>query len=152
MLTFTSGEYRAGTVKNKEIEEYYFEMFRRDYALPDGAVEYGDKPDVILRGARTVGIEITNFFLEEGSHPGSVIVRAKEDKSREYRPCDAYWLLVVVDFIDRAQDQEIPAEGLKNTTSQVFEKIIVYKTCFGYVAETLPSSQLRNDSNLYRNQ
>jgi len=246
-------------VKNKEIEEYYFEMFRRDYALPDGAVEYGDKPDVILRGARTVGIEITNFFLEEGSHPGSeqvqrrareavvakaqhiyqscgrgkfeltfgfdravpirdqnslagkivamaaqvqslgtgklrrdvfqhipelsfaylnateyddarwriaqlydgvimsqdqlqVIVRAKEDKSREYRPCDAYWLLVVVDFIDRAQDQEIPAEGLKNTTSQVFEKIIVYKTCFGYVAETLPSSQLRNDSNLYRNQ
>ena len=77
-----------------------------------------------------------------------LIVKDKEKKSREYRACDAYWLLVVVDFIDRAQDQEIPVEGLKNTTSQVFEKIIVYKTCSGYVAETQPSSQLRNDSNL----
>lgn len=242
-------------MKNMDIEKSYFEMFRRDYALPDGAIEYGDKPDVILRGTRTVGIEITNFFLENGSRPGSeqiqrgaseavvakaqqifqsrcagkfeltfgfdrgvpirdqdslaekivsmavqvqfletgvlprdifqhipelssaylnateykdarwricqpfdgvimsedelqVIVKAKEMKSREYRACDAYWLLVVVDFIDRAQDQEIPVEDLKNTTSQVFEKIIVYKTCFGHVAETQPRLQPRNDSNI----
>jgi hypothetical protein len=245
-------------MKNKEIEEYYFEMFRRDYSLPEGIVEYGDKPDVILRGVRTIGIEITNFFLEDGSLPESEqvqrkareavvaeaqniyqtlgagkfeltfgfdrgvpirdpdnlagkiaemaaqmaaqvqsvgtgelsrdvfqhipelsfvylnateyddvrwrisqlydgvvimspdrlqkIVEAKDAKSREYRLCDAYWLLVVVDFIDRAQDQEILADSLKNTTSQVFEKIIVYKTCFGYVAETQPSFQFRKDS------
>jgi hypothetical protein len=43
---------RTQTMKNKDIEEYYFEMFRRDYSLPDGTVEYGDKPDVILRGAK----------------------------------------------------------------------------------------------------
>jgi hypothetical protein len=255
MLTFTDRKTKAENLNNEQIQKCYFEMFRRDYALPDGAIEYGDKPDVILRGTRTVGIEITNFFLEKGSHSGSeqvqrgvreavvakaqeiyrsrgagkfelsfgfesavpirdqkslaekiasmavqvqslgtgslrrdvfqhipelsfaylnateyndarwricqpydgvimsedhlqLIVKDKEKKSREYRACDAYWLLVVVDFIDRAQDQEIPVEGLKNTTSQVFEKIIVYKTCSGYVAETQPSSQLRNDSNL----
>ncbi len=242
-------------MKNMDIEKSYFEMFRRDYALPEGVIEYGDKPDVILRGARTVGIEITNFFLEKGSHSGSeqvqrgvreavvakaqeiyrsrgagkfelsfgfdravpirdqkslaekiasmavqvqlletgalpadifqhipelssaylnateynnarwricqpydgvimsedklqVIVKAKEMKSREYRACEAYWLLIVVDFIDRAQDQEIPVEDLKNTNSQVFEKIIVYKTCSGHVAETQPSPQPRNGSNI----
>jgi len=53
-------------MKNSDIEQYYFEMFRRDYPLPEGVVEYGDKPDVILRGARTIGIEIRNFFLENG--------------------------------------------------------------------------------------
>jgi hypothetical protein len=241
-------------LKNKEIEEFYFKMFRRDYKLPDGGIECGDKPDVILRGSRTVGIEITNFFLEDGSRPGSeqvqrgareavvakaqqlfesrckgrfeltfafdravpildqdglaeklasmgvqiqvletgvlprdvfqhipelsfaylnateyedarwrisqhyegvsmsedqlrLIVKAKEKKLKEYRPCDAYWLLVVVDFIDRAQDQEIPVGDLKNTTSQVFEKIIVYKTCTGSVAETRSAFQARSDSN-----
>ena len=47
---------------NKEIEQYYFEMFSRDYPLPIGTIEYGDKPDVILTGVRKIGIEITNFF------------------------------------------------------------------------------------------
>jgi hypothetical protein len=230
-------------MSNQEIEQYYFEMFRNHYSLPDGVVEYGDKPDVILRGKRKVGIEITNFFLEAGSIPeseqvqrrvrqaavakaqhlyqtrnggkfeltfgfdrampirdanelarkiadlavsvqsastgqlgrdvfqhipelsfaylnateygdarwqlaqtydGTVlsldglkeIIRAKEAKSQDYRPCDAYWLLVVVDFIDRAQDQEIRVDGIDTITSKVFEKIIVYKTFFGHVVES----------------
>ena len=230
-------------MKNTEIEQYYFEMFRRDYPLPEGAVEYGDKPDVILRGARTIGIEIRNFFLEDGSLPDSeqiqkkareavvakaqllyqakggkkfeltfafdrsvpirdqtyvaqkisdlaatlqqsetgrlwrddfrhipelsfaylnaieypdahwrvsqvydgvfmsldklrTIVDEKELKSKKYRPCDAYWLLVVVDFMDFAQDQEIGVESLAGLKSQIFEKIIVYKTCFGQIVET----------------
>lgn len=228
---------------NKEIEEYYFEMFRRDYRLPDGHIEFGDKPDVILRGTRVIGIEITNFFLQDGSLPEGeqiqrkarevaiteaqklyqaqggksfeltcsfdrsvaiddpsalackiaelasavenretgclwredfrhipelsfvylnateypdahwrisqmydgtfmsldrlkTIVEGKEIKAKKYRPCDAYWLLVVVDFADRAQDQEISHDSLANLTSQMFEKVIVYKTCFGHVVET----------------
>jgi hypothetical protein len=56
---------------NKEIEKYYFEMFRRDYPLPIGSIDYGDKPDVILNGERKIGIEITNFFLEKGNFPES---------------------------------------------------------------------------------
>ena len=47
-------------------EPYYFEMFRRHYLLPTGTIEYRDKPDFILHGARKIGIEITNFFLEDG--------------------------------------------------------------------------------------
>ena len=233
----------SAAMKNSDIEQYYFEMFRRDYPLPEGAVEYGDKPDVILRGARTIGIEIWNFFLEGGSLPDSeqiqrkareavisrtqhlyqaqagkkfeltfafyrsvpirdqtslarkiaglaatlqesktgqlwrddfrhipelsfaylnateypdarwrvsqvydgvlmsldklrTIVDEKELKAKDYRPCNTYWLLVVVDFMDRAQDQEIRVDSLAGITSQVFEKIIVYKTCFGQIIET----------------
>jgi len=54
-----------------EVERHYFELFRTKYALPDGFVEYGDKPDVILRGSRTIGIEITNFFVQSGEVSGS---------------------------------------------------------------------------------
>src|SRR6266571_6457313 len=196
---------------NQQIERYYFDMFRNHYSLPDGIVEYADKPDVILRGDRRIGIEITNFFLQEGALPESEqvqrrarqavvstaqrlyeaktnrkfeftfgfdsgtpirnqkklaravadlacqvdgsetgelnrelfadipevefaylnrneykdvrwqvtqvfsvpvmsferlkeIIKIKEAKSRDYRACDAYWLLLVVDFMDRAQD------------------------------------------------
>jgi len=61
------------------------------------------------------------------------IVATKEAKSKSYRPCDAFWLLVIIDFFDRAQDQELSdCEGL---TSKGFEKIIVYKTVFGTVVE-----------------
>lgn len=64
------------------------------------------------------------------------IIREKEGKLREYQPCDAYWLLIIMDFFDNAQDQEIPKDALKDVSSQVFEKIILYKTCFGSVVET----------------
>jgi hypothetical protein len=56
------------------------------------------------------------------------IVREKEDKAKNYKKCDAYWLLVVVDFVDSAQDQEIQVDGLKLCKSVVYEKKIVYKT------------------------
>ena len=77
-------------------------------------------------------------------HSGSVmsvqrlqeIVKTKEAKSRSYRRCDAYWLLVVVDFMDAAQDQEIRIDGFKKIDSTIFEKVIVYKTLFGHVFET----------------
>jgi len=228
---------------NQEIEQYYFGMFRRDYQLPEGTIIHGDKPDVILEGKRKIGIEITNFFLENGALPeseqvqqkarkavvskaqqvylanggkriefsfsfdkvvpirdqgklankiagvaknidglktGSIrkdvfkdmpelsfvylnakeyedpnwrvvqcysgqlmsmeklraIVSAKEARSECYQPCDAYWLVVVVDSFDRAQDQEIQISGFeKKISSKVFEKVIVYKTHSGHVLE-----------------
>jgi hypothetical protein len=52
-------------------ERHYFEKFHQAVQLPDGAVSYGDKPDVIIHGTRKIGIEITNFFLKTGSHPDS---------------------------------------------------------------------------------
>ena len=209
---------------NQEIERYYFEMFRQDYTLPSGTIVHDDSPDVIIDGQRRIGIEMTNFFLEEGSLPQSEqaqrklrnkvvleaqkgffagdqrgleitfgfnkdnpirdrkglikaivklaneirgwktgvvskdvfkaipeldymylnaqhyddpkwrvvqvykgrmmsrdrlldIVKAKEIRSTNYRPCDAYWLLVIVDFIDSAQDQEIRVDAFDPITS-----------------------------------
>jgi hypothetical protein len=46
-----------------------------------------------------------------------------------------YWLLVVVDFINPAQDQEIQIDGFDKIQTEVFEKIIAYKTLFGHVLE-----------------
>ena len=63
------------------------------------------------------------------------VVSAKETQSKFYQRCDAYWLVVVVDFIDRAQDQEIQVDGFEKISSPVFEKVIVYKTHFGHVFE-----------------
>lgn len=63
------------------------------------------------------------------------IVRDKEKSSKQYEICDSFWLLVVVDFMDRAQDQEIQIDDFEKIESTVFEKIIVYKTIFGHVLE-----------------
>ena len=227
-------------------EAYYFEMFRRHYPLPTGKIQFRDKPDIIYHGAKKIGIEITNFFKEDGGCPGSEqiqrdvrkkvvkraeeiylkngrkgtslilsfdkaspigdqlqqqklaeriatlakqidgrqtgpigkdvftddipelsfvylfseeypksswevrqvydgsvlsrnkllkIVRAKESKIRQYEPCESYWLLVVVDFIDPAQDQEIRLNSFQKINSTAFERVLVYKTCFHHVLE-----------------
>jgi hypothetical protein len=229
--------------RNQIIERHHFEKFREAYSLPNGQLGYGDKPDVTLTGDRTIGIEVTRFYLQPGSRleskqrqrplrdavveqaqalyraqggkavelhisfdtptgitprrtgklaqelaglakridgrpsgevertefqtipevsfvyfnkqeypdarwtTGSVhtvgrmsekaleaIVRDKEAKSTDYAPRDAYWLLVVVETMDPAQEQEIRIDGL-NISSHVFEKIIVFNPLFGHVAE-----------------
>ena len=53
----------------------------------------------------------------------------------DYQRCDAYWLVVVVDFIDPAQDQEIRVNGFQKITSSVFDKVLVYKTRYHHVLE-----------------
>jgi hypothetical protein len=63
------------------------------------------------------------------------IVRSKEVSVAGYKPCDAYWLLVVIEFFDVAQDQEIRVRGFHPVESNVFEKILVYKPAFGQVLE-----------------
>lgn len=63
------------------------------------------------------------------------IVRDKEESSKQYEPCGSFWLLVIVDFIDQAQDQEIQIDDFEKIESTVFDKIIVYKTLFGHVLE-----------------
>ena len=62
------------------------------------------------------------------------IVRSKEQKAKKYRSCDAYWLLVIVDFMSTAQEQEIRVNGLR-ICSPVFEKIIVYKPYFDHILD-----------------
>lgn len=58
-------------VSNQEIEQHYFEQFRLCFNLPDGKVIYGDRPDVVISGSRTVGIEIANLYLVDGNNDAS---------------------------------------------------------------------------------
>jgi hypothetical protein len=273
--------------EQQRIERYYFGLFRRAYRLPEGRVKHGDKPDVIIHGERKIGIELTNFYLEDGALPSSEqrqreqrdsvvsksqelysrrtkkniqmtvsfdkshpiqddkdlinriaefaeridseengqiyrdkfadipeldfvylqarqlqytsepvqgfpdgepdaalegfdvfskymdqrhyqslcegnykplpadikwqlsqlnspglmsperlkeIIKEKEVKARDYEVCDAYWLLVIVDFINSAQEQEIRIGDVK-IDSNVFQKIIVFRTGFNHILE-----------------
>jgi len=272
--------------KQQRIERYYFGQFRKAFRLPEGQIKHGDKPDIIIHGTPKIGIELTNFYLDDGalptseqrqrelrdsvvsqsqklyvlrtkknirltvsfdkSHPiqdendlvkriaefaeridggengpidrdayaeipelgfvylqnrqlqyGSEpvpgfpdgepdaslgfdafnkywdlrddrarregiykplapdikwqlsqvsspglmsterlkeIIEEKEIKARKYERCDAYWLLVIVDFINSAQEQEIRIDGVK-IDSDVFQRIIVFKTGFNHILE-----------------
>jgi hypothetical protein len=62
------------------------------------------------------------------------IIREKEARARHYATCDAYWLLIVVDFNDSAQEQEIRIDGI-TIESDVFERVIVYKPAFDHINE-----------------
>lgn len=233
---------------NQEIEKYYFEQFAKDFPLPNGELQYGDKPDVIIRGAENIGIEIANLYLVDGADEASEqvqrkrrekviklaeadyktkrnlnyefnisfnpkvpiievksvatklvdfilsiennpatfftkntfnispeiysvhrsqkeypnakwkttqvyggkdlqvtrlreIVQQKNEKVSQYRPCDSYWLLLVVDFMDRAQDQDIEWPADEFPIECKYEKEIVYKPQFKKYSE-IPVNQI----------
>lgn len=242
---------------NREIERHYFDKFSRVYPLPPGTIVHKDKPDILLLGEKKIGVEITQFFKEIGSHQGSEqqqimlreasirqaqvefkrinsspihlsfsfdvsvpiknksdfakrvtdfaltiassedrhrkflygaddgrisphlyterlpelsmvyvadvsgstwgiaqayqvlpsskkrlkeIIADKESKSIEYESCDEYWLLVVVDMWNPAQDQGVQSKWYEGVSSDVFTKILVYKTGEEHVVE-LPEIQ-----------
>jgi hypothetical protein len=68
------------------------------------------------------------------SHRLLAIVREKETKACDYEPCAAYWLLVVVDLADPAQDQEI-CVGTLIVASSVFERVILFKPAFDEIVD-----------------
>jgi hypothetical protein len=238
-----SGKSDMAKPSNGKIERHYFEQFAKIFVLPDGCIVYGDKPDVVIRGVRKIGIEITNLFVQSGNLPESeqrqrplrerviaeahklyladggrklkltfcfdtttpisparmkalskdlaqfarscdsqdsgkihkhlfrgttpeirsiyvdakdyadakwrtmqvhslglmskddlkAVVRANESKSGDYEMCDVYWLLVVVDGIDAAQEQEVRTDD-PHVSSSVFQRVIVFHT-FGHIVE-----------------
>lgn len=54
------------------------------------------------------------------------IVRSKEQKVNGYQKCDAYWLLIGVERLDPAQDQEIRIDD-PYVHSDIFDKIFMFK-------------------------
>jgi hypothetical protein len=227
--------------RNAEIEKHYFEKFRQVFPF-DGTVLYGDSPDVIIEGEKRTGVEITNFFIEDGNLPASEqvqikrrervvlaaqqlyqeengrsiiiifgfnrlkpildekklknklvdlaktiadfetgeifkdtykeipelefvylnansyegsrwrvqqiyrsetmsrdrlvkIIKDKEGKVNKYKNCDKYWLLIIVEFMDPAQDQEISTKNFRKIETEAFEKVLVYKTYFNEILE-----------------
>lgn len=219
---------------NLDVERYYFSKFAEHFPLPDGKIEHGDKPDVIVYGAQDIGIEIANLYLHDRGDPASeqvqcrrreavlrkaqilyesegrpkyeltvsfdplnpivegdvvavrlaefarsvelgaggffvgdildqipevysvfrsgavyadsfwrtaqvyegkslsisriaAILDDKHEKMKQYRPCDEYWLLLVVDMLDAAQDQEVDWPSGVPPLKSMFKKVIVYK-------------------------
>lgn len=70
-------------------------------------------------------------------HP-EIITRAIHEKTRRlehYQDCDQYWLLIVIDSWEPAQDQDIPRSFSMSVEQTPFEKIFVYKIFTGEVLE-----------------
>ena len=227
---------------NQDVEKYYFEQFRLHFQLPEGEVEYTDKPDVIIRGPSAIGIEIARLYLSDGADPASEQVQHKRrrsvldraqahylsaggkrielsvdfwpekpilevepiaravaelahrldmlksgqinpslfehipelrfvycnaneyadaewkivqchdvpdlnldrlheiicDKARKaeaYQACDSYWLLLVVDFMNPAQDQELEWPKDAEPIRSPFERVLLYKPQFAQVVQ-----------------
>ncbi len=227
---------------NRDVERYYFELFQSHYEVPDGDLEFTDRPDVIVRGAQTIGVEIANLYLASGKDSASeqvqrvrrrqtleraqslhlssggrhielsvdfnpecpvqelepvaqalaaiatklegspsgqvsrmqfehvpelrflyynqkeytdakwrsvqshsvptlslerlrVLVSAKTKKLRDYQICDFYWLLLVVDSMDPAQDQDLQWPAGESLEKSPFERILLYRPQFGQVVQ-----------------
>ena len=238
------------SLNQKEKEKRFFEKLRLAYALPEGIITYGDKPDVIIEGSRKIGIEISDLYIKDGNdlyseqsqcnlrklvlqnaqvqyfassdasieltvsfdeknpitdikslsknlaklllnldeistgwiskkhfshileissifiysektidpqwrtvqvHTGkslcinriNEIVKTKTEKLKKYEACDSYWLLLIVDFWDSAQDQDIRLndDSFLEPIYSPFEKVIVYKPAENLYVE-LPVSPL----------
>ena len=63
------------------------------------------------------------------------VVDEKTAKASKYQPCDCYWLLVVVDFMDSAQDQHFVWPQSSMLQRGAYEKVILYKPQFREVME-----------------
>lgn len=230
---------------NQAVERHYFEQFRSHCQVPVGEIEYTDKPDIIIRGPKTIGIEIANLYVTDGADPASEqvqlvrrgrtleraqslylstggkrielsvdfrpeqpirevesvaqtladlagridnlpsgqispsafkhvpelrfvyynaqeyvdatwrpvqcysvpglalerlheIVRVKARKAQAYQSCDAYWLLLVVDFMDPAQDQDLHWPDAAQPIKSPFERVLLYKPQFAQVVQVPP--------------
>lgn len=48
------------------LEQKYFEQFAQHYPIPCGAIEYSDKPDILIHGDIKLGIEIAHLYKVDG--------------------------------------------------------------------------------------
>jgi hypothetical protein len=254
-LARTLGITRMTRPTNQQIEEHYFEQFRKHFALPAGEVRYDDKPDVRIIGERKLGIEIARLYRREGSdstseqvqrskrkhvlaraqviytadhgrpiqlhvdfdpeqpitdveqsaialaklalehqhkptqlsgcksdnmmgiryfqHSGEEyldprwmniqgfevpvvsperiqeVVHDKNQKSVEYAVCDSLWLLLIVDFMDLAQDVDLSLSPDFRLKACAFERVLLYKPQFAKVVEVpvMPNPSLNLRAN-----
>jgi len=84
-------------------------------------IEYSD---AIWRASQTYTVPVLSLSRV------AAIVDAKHQRLPAYKKCDAFWLLLIVDFLDPAQDQDIRWPDPDFSFSSKFEKIIVYKPLF----------------------
>ena len=64
-----------------------------------------------------------------------VVVDEKVAKAKQYKICDELWLLIVVDFMDRAQDQDLTLPAGLKLSAAPFNRVLLYKPQFRQVVE-----------------
>ncbi len=84
-------------------------------------------PDALWRSSQTSSVP---FLSVERIRE---IVAEKTHKLTNYEKCDAYWLLLVVDFRDPAQDQELKWPIGEQPLGSPYERVLIYKPQFGQV-------------------
>jgi hypothetical protein len=111
--------------KQQEIERHYFEQFQNKYPLPAGRVEYGDKPDVTVTGNRKLGIEITNFYLEEGASTSSEQVQSKWRESAVSRARTLYMQNAGKNVVFKfGVDKAHPIQDVKAVAKEIASEIL----------------------------
>ncbi len=64
--------------RQSALERFFFQEFSKSYPmLPTGTIAFGDRPDVVIHGRQTWGIEIANVYLRDGSDEGSEQIQAR---------------------------------------------------------------------------
>lgn len=86
-----------------KIERYYFDKFQDNYQLPEGKIEYSDKPDVIIHGDNLLGIEIVNLYISPRDDDASEQVQHPRRLKILERAQTQY-------FADRAKRFELSAD------------------------------------------
>jgi len=103
------------------VDRIYLDQIPEVWFIYHNPTEY---PDAVWRTSQVYtvpGLSLSRI---------AAILNEKHQKLPSYRPCDAFWLLLVVDFIDFAQDQDIDWPDPEFSLSSKFERIIVYKPQF----------------------
>lgn len=78
------------------------------------------------------------------------IIKEKEKKTQEYAVCDKLWLLIIIDYINLAQDQEIMNMHIPEIGSDVFDKVILYKTGIEQIREVMPVNKIETATGLIK--
>jgi hypothetical protein len=63
------------------------------------------------------------------------VVADKIEKAKEYRSCDAYWLIITVDFWNPAQDQDIEWPVGELVDCGPFERVFLHKPAYRRVIQ-----------------
>jgi len=94
-------------------ERAFFEEFQRHFPLPPGAIEYGDKPDIVIRGPQLIGIEVTNLYIADGRDPTATQrLRSRREEAialaqRRYETKGGRPFEINVDFEPRALIRDV---------------------------------------------
>lgn len=119
----------------QEIEKYQFNLFRLHYDIPCGEVEFSDRPDVIIRGEKNIGVEIARLHKVRGkgykSEKAQIFLRTKviEEAERIYKEKGGRSVEFWIDFEPEVKlfDVQLSAKKLAEAALLVADEYVGYK-------------------------